>query len=145
MKKILLIILAMLGSACEREPSFVTDADGVVTKMPTLWIKPQDDSALLNGIGNVVLRPQVVYKDYKLFGGQRNGEKMLTMRHIQTGEILWEWKDFLTPNTISFRAEVTHEYQNYLLLQDRDSVGNPLLYRYGNGTNGLEEKTICMD
>ncbi len=82
MRKLLLIILVLLGSACEREPSFVTDADGVVTKMLPLWIEPQNDSPYYEGTGTTFLEGRVVYNNHRLFGGEQNDQKVVVLYKI---------------------------------------------------------------
>ncbi len=124
MKRIFLIILILLGSACEREPSFVTDAEGVVTKMEPLWIAPQNDSPYYEGTGTTFLEGRVVHNNHRLFGGEQSDKKVLMMRHIETGKILWEWTNFLSLDIVSFSSYTPHQYQNYLFLQDQDKYGS---------------------
>ncbi len=121
MRKLLLIILVLLGSACEREPSFVTDADGVVTKMVPLWIEPQNDDVSVDLSGSVSLTGRILYNNYRLFGGNINEERQLTMRHIETGEVLWEWRDFLSNAFLT--VYTPYQYENYLFLQTESRDG----------------------
>ncbi len=121
MKKIFLIILVLFASSCTEEANFVTDGNGLIIKMSPLWKSPQDDDTSIDAGGSVFLSGKIIYNNYRLFGGNINEEKYLVMRNIETGEKLWEWRDFLS--NASLYLDHSHQYQNYLFFQSRSTNG----------------------
>ena len=89
MKKLLLLTLVLVGSC--RQPTYLEDGNGVAIKAPPIWHAPTRDKI---DVGGIFVEGRVVYNNHRLFSARRDGQNYLTMRHVETGKILWEWNDF---------------------------------------------------
>lgn len=90
------IFITLLLAACSKEETLV-DANGVVTKLPTLW----STSISNNGeLAAVVARSTLVYNNENvLIGANRDNKRFLYSLNSSNGEAKWAWGDLLSQLT----------------------------------------------
>jgi len=114
-----LLLLAVVGSlfSC-REPDFLKDENGVVTRLPHIW----KSSTSLDGGLTSRMFAQHIYDDRYLLTTQRlpqSNQSPLTdnfcFKDLESGKNVWVWNDRFSPNegSITFNFDI-HSHKNIL-------------------------------
>lgn len=130
MRILVFLLLGALCTTCHKaEDEVLTDAQGVVTRLPHLW----KSTVSLDGGLTTTMHAQHLYKDKFLLTAQRVGltkADNLCFKNIDSGENQWVWSDrFQTNETATIFDNYVYSYQNLLF------------YNYGPRSYCIDQET----
>ncbi len=94
---IFITILGLSNFRCTKD--VVTDPNGTIIKLPTLWSSATTDGALAT---SGLVSSTIFYNNSMLVGGRQNGSDALMLLDINSGTRKWVWQDFPIPGAYSY-------------------------------------------